>query len=646
MRDDRRAPRLLVIPAVLGLVFVLAPPVHAADWYAAVGGNPTAAGTLADPWNLQRALNNQSPIAPGDTIWVRGGVYLGPFTSYLKGTAAAPITVRSYGRERVIINWQYYECNPLHCPPAEWQAQNPWYPACPAGNGEIRNWQCNSFTFGCDPDANPACSNYVNSVYNGRGGGLNFSLASHHAIFWGLELMSAENGGRISPLPAGCSAANPTPGCCWNSSTGQLYPECDSSNPLIARNLGGNTRLVGDDITMINCIFHDGVNGVDWFTESENSEIYGSVVFNNGYVDGLRGHGHGTYNQNVDCTDRPSRKTWKDTVFFNNFGLGMQVYSAGCGPVNDIVADGVVSFDNKMPTKAFYAQKALTEPEIYGTDRQYEFTEAMYLGSQRGARGLQIRNSYTFGRLDEYRDSHSGVRIDSGGSSTADAWIENSVFVGNLGPVMIYNTGLLRFTGNRIAGGTDSALLPGYKFTPLSLIEPQRGSTHWSRFQIEDNDYWWNNGPAELRLQGPAGNQWVSFAAWQSTYGFDATGSMTAGLPTTNWVYVRPNAYEPGRGHVVIYNWENLPAVTVDLTGLGLAEGQAYKVHNIQRFHANLDVNDLDYFGDVVASGTFHAATPTASVSMAYADATPPIGFPYSVPSSLPLFGAYLVLGQ
>jgi hypothetical protein len=97
---------------------------------------------------------------------------------------------------------------------------------------------------------------------------------------------------------------------------------------------------------------------------------------------------------------------------------------------------------------------------------------------------------------------------------------------------------------------------------------------------------------------------------------------------------------------VVIYNWENLPAVTVDLSGLGLAQGQSYKIHDVQRFHSTFDVNDADYHGDVVASGTFSIATPTASISMAYANATPPIGFAYTVPSSLPRFGAFLVLGQ
>jgi len=63
--------------------------------------------------------------------------------------------------------------------------------------------------------------------------------------------------------------------------------------------------------------------------------------------------------------------------------------------------------------------------------------------------------------------------------------------------------------------------------------------------------------------------------------------------PTENAVFVRPNLYEAGRGHVSIFNWEGLEAVRVDL-GRILSRGARFEVHNVQDLH-----------GEPVASGKF-----------------------------------------
>jgi hypothetical protein len=54
--------------------------------------------------SLSKALSSTSPAQPGDTIWLRGGTYLGAFTSQLTGTAAAPIVVRGYPGERATLD--------------------------------------------------------------------------------------------------------------------------------------------------------------------------------------------------------------------------------------------------------------------------------------------------------------------------------------------------------------------------------------------------------------------------------------------------------------------------------------------------------------------------------------------------------------
>ncbi|MDQ2978002.1 MAG: hypothetical protein M3R62_02195, partial [Acidobacteriota bacterium] len=71
-------------------------------FYASPTGSPSAAGSLANPWDLQTAFNK--PVPPGSTLWLRGGTYRKTFTCNLAGTASARITIRPYPGERVTFD--------------------------------------------------------------------------------------------------------------------------------------------------------------------------------------------------------------------------------------------------------------------------------------------------------------------------------------------------------------------------------------------------------------------------------------------------------------------------------------------------------------------------------------------------------------
>ncbi|MEM7288471.1 MAG: hypothetical protein AAF480_19165 [Actinomycetota bacterium] len=99
--------RWLTILTVLALVMALlasagnAQP-SSSDIFVAPGAS--GAGTLADPASLSATLESRS-IAPGTTIWLRGGVYEeGPFDSNSDGTSAEPIVVRPYPGEHAVID--------------------------------------------------------------------------------------------------------------------------------------------------------------------------------------------------------------------------------------------------------------------------------------------------------------------------------------------------------------------------------------------------------------------------------------------------------------------------------------------------------------------------------------------------------------
>ncbi len=89
-------------------ITVVAAPVGGGNVYyvsplGATGGD----GSFASPWDLGTALEGGNGIVqPGDTVWVRGGNYVGDFVTNLQGQAGAEITFRQYPGERATIDGQ------------------------------------------------------------------------------------------------------------------------------------------------------------------------------------------------------------------------------------------------------------------------------------------------------------------------------------------------------------------------------------------------------------------------------------------------------------------------------------------------------------------------------------------------------------
>src|SRR5687768_3178724 len=82
----------------------------AADFYVSPTGTPSGNGSLSSPWDLTTALNHPPAVLPGDTIWLRGGVYnaaaagRSAYRSKLIGAPNQPIIVRQYPGERAVID--------------------------------------------------------------------------------------------------------------------------------------------------------------------------------------------------------------------------------------------------------------------------------------------------------------------------------------------------------------------------------------------------------------------------------------------------------------------------------------------------------------------------------------------------------------
>lgn len=89
----------------------------------------------------------------------------------------------------------------------------------------------------------------------------------------------------------------------------------------------------GTGVQVRNCIIHDmRGNATALWGNSVTQTLYGCVIYNNGYDDTTRGHGHGVYSNGAN-----SNKTIKHNVMINGFELGLKVYTTSTNIDNHVV---------------------------------------------------------------------------------------------------------------------------------------------------------------------------------------------------------------------------------------------------------------------------------------------------------------------
>ena len=88
---------------------------------------------------------------------------------------------------------------------------------------------------------------------------------------------------------------------------------------------GSAIQLLGPGTKLINLAVHDAVQGVLTTPEAPDAEVYGCLLYYNGYDAPDRGHGHGIYVQNETGTKR-----LVDNVIFGQFGIGIHGYTESC----------------------------------------------------------------------------------------------------------------------------------------------------------------------------------------------------------------------------------------------------------------------------------------------------------------------------
>jgi hypothetical protein len=98
-------------------------------------------------------------------------------------------------------------------------------------------------------------------------------------------------------------------------------------------------------------------------------------------------------------------------------------------------------------------------------------------------------------------------------------------------------------------------------------------------------------------------------------------------------VVVRPNQYEKGRAHIIVYNWHKAESADVDVSRV-LQQGQPYVIVSAQNF-----------YGDPVAKGNYQGGS--VRLPMTPAITPKPVGMPDCVlPTTEPEFSVFVLLPQ
>jgi len=307
---------------------------------------------------------------------------------------------------------------------------------------------------------------------------------------------------------------------------------------------GGGVVVQASNSKFINMTVHDTGQGFSFWTPAVDSELYGNVIYYNGFDLPDRGHGHGIYAQN-----NTGIKTIGDNIIFDQYGWGIHVYTQS-GQISNFNIDGNISFDN-------------------GSVAFSGYTNNILVGGYVVANNVNLTNNYTY-FTPAKAAGYNNIGYSAGCSNTT---INNNYWASGYFAISLPNCVPTQMTGNTFYGTT-----PG----------------------------------------------WIS--------GAYPNNAITGTRPTNTVVYVRPNKYEPGRGNIVIFNWQLQSTVNVDLSGLGLQIGQPFEVHDTENF-----------FGPPVVTGAY-SGNPV-SIPMTGLSRSLPVGNVNTVPPHTgPEFAAFVVL--
>lgn len=343
------------------------------------------------------------------------------------------------------------------------------------------------------------------------------------------------------------------------------------------------------NLSFINLVIHDQTRHGFYLSEhSTNNLIYGCVVYNNGWFSADNAEGHGMYVQGTGGSRELS-----DNLVFNNSGANMHIYEDGTNlSLVGVTLDGNVAFNAGA---------------IQGM-RPYRDWLAGVDAPAITADKIVLKNN--MGYFPPQAPGYSQVQVGRGGINGSVALLNNYLPQG----LLMNNWTIAAVAGNFFAVQSTNPAV-SLNLDQVSLAAAWNGNSY--AVAADTNGF-------------VGGSTEFGFVGWQRATGFDSNSTYSVGNPSGTRIFLRPNRYETGRANIVVYNWDNLASVAVDVSSV-LAPGAAYEVRNA-----------ADFFAPPVLSGIFDGyplVLPMTGLTVAI-----PNGPLLTPPATGPTFNVFVLL--
>lgn len=103
---------------------------------------------------------------------------------------------------------------------------------------------------------------------------------------------------------------------------------------------GGLNVHAGRECKFVNLVIHDNAQGISLWSSATDTELYGCIIYDNGWKAPDRGHGHAIYTQNQTGT-----KTISECIMTGGYGYTMHAYGSARAYVDNYLIQGNICYD-------------------------------------------------------------------------------------------------------------------------------------------------------------------------------------------------------------------------------------------------------------------------------------------------------------
>lgn len=514
-------------------VLALGSRLFAADWYAAPNASDTGDGSAVNPWPLQVALTQTTRVRAGDTLFLRGGTYHGPFVSGLSGQESGYITVRSAAGEWAVVK------DPL-----------PGMLATGLSNGQGR--VDNVAVLG---------SQYWPEGTDAIAGAETFHLFNKKGTNW--SVIRGWNGTTVTAHDRS-EELMPCMDLIRQNGSFVIFRDFEVTSDLSNNRNTGRTHYLGSGLNMVGGVGNKAVNlvihnvghpGIGFWNQGAGGEVNGCLIWGNGdyYDDGswAATRGSAIYSQNAG-----GMATIKNIISFRNFTTGGKVFGE-TGPVRDFQFISNIVFQCSPTLEGASGSTATSNLWFNGN---------VLLGPP--------RLSYV-SKFNSFQYFINNTVVNAGFTSTEhrDSIYTNNVILlpknptGTSGEDIMYLSSDFASNDLRIVWDYNAYYLGNREF-PNS----------WG-FRTLDGAAVNARGGGRLKFSNDSGK------AWRDWSGFDVHSTYQENWPTNDLkVFIQPSDYDPHRWHIAVVNTSTQTNATIALSGLGFAYGERYHLVDAQNW--------------------------------------------------------------